>query len=80
MMYRRPIVRPGAALLKALYDECRGDLAQMHFRHQCAQADLVRQLDEVRAELDQVRAAFDELRSISFVRQRAEQELASLHR
>jgi hypothetical protein len=72
MIFRRPLIRLSAAY-KALLDEAKADLAQMHFRHQCRLADLYRELDEVRRELDELKAAVR-------ARQRAESELASLYR
>ena len=59
--------------VRRMFARMRAELDEMASRH-AAEADRLRE------ELNQVRAAFDELRSISFVRQRAEQELASLHR
>ena len=70
MIFRRPLIRLNACY-QALLDEAKADLAQLHFRHQCALADLTRELDEVRAELDELKTA---------VRRRvaAERELAEL--
>ena len=73
MTFRRPIVRPGANAYRSWLDEAKADLAQMHFRHQCAQADLRRELDQVRGELE-------EFRAVIRARQRAEAELAELYR
>ena len=69
----RALVRPGAALFRALYDECRGDLAALSFKHACALADLHRELDACRAELEELRAAV-------LARQNAETELRELYR
>jgi len=76
----RRLLRPHIDAYRAALAECRADLAQMNFRHQCALADLHRELDALRAELEQARAAFDELRSVSLARQRAETEVAELRR
>jgi hypothetical protein len=80
MCRNRALVRPGAALFRALYDECRADLAQrqadlaqLHFKHQCALADLHRKFDACRVELDQ-------LKDVIRRRVAAEQELRELYR
>jgi hypothetical protein len=73
MTYRRRLLRPAAAAYAKALAECRADLAQMNFRHQCALADLHR-------ELDQTRAAFEELKDVVRRRVAAEAELASLRR
>ena len=59
--------------VRQMFGKMREELREMGERHAAEVAAL-------RAELDQVRAAFDELRSVSLARQRAEAELASLHR
>jgi len=74
MMYgRRRLIRPCALTWQALYDECSADISAMHFRHQCAQADLRRELDAVRGELEALKAAVR-------ARQTAQAELDGLYR
>jgi hypothetical protein len=67
----RPLLRPHIDAYRRALDEARGDLSVMNFQHECRLADLLRQLDEVRAELDALKDA---------VRRRvaAERELANL--
>jgi hypothetical protein len=73
MMFRsRPLIRL-AAQYKAMLDECKADLARMHFEHQCRQADLRRELDAVRSELDA-------LKDVVRRRHAVESELAELYR
>jgi hypothetical protein len=67
----RRLLRPHLDAYRAALAECRADLAQMNFRHQCALADLHRELDETRA-------AFEELRRAVRDRIAAEQELSNL--
>jgi len=50
---RRPFVR----LYKALYDECRADLAALDLKHQRALAAPHAELDRCRADLEQLRNA-----------------------
>jgi chromosome segregation ATPase len=47
---------------------------------QCELADLHREFDELRRELDETRALYDELRAVTLARQRADAEVAELHR
>jgi hypothetical protein len=62
-----------AERVHAMFARMRSELAEQHFRHLCAQADLRRELDAARADLDALRDAI--LR-----RQAAEQEVATLRR
>jgi hypothetical protein len=57
-MRRRVLYSPDyvAAFRRAL-QQARADLAEMDFRHRCAQADLRRELEQCRAEFDELRAA-----------------------
>jgi hypothetical protein len=70
-MNARRLLRPHIDAYRAALAECRADLAQMHFQHQCWQADLRRELEEVRAELTKLKA-------VVRARRDAEQELANL--
>jgi hypothetical protein len=67
----RRLLRPHIDAYRAALAECRADLAQMNFRHQCALADLHRELDETRA-------AFEELKAAVRHRVAAERELTNL--
>jgi len=69
----RRLLRPHIDAYRAALAEAKADLSVMNFRHECRIADLLRQLDEVRA-------AFEELRAAVLARQNAEHELAALHR
>jgi len=64
------------ARVRALFARMRADMHAQHFRHLCELSDLRRELDAMRAELEQLR----ELRTVVRARQRAEAELADLHR
>src|SRR5262249_28838566 len=71
---RRLLYSPGyAAGFREALRQAREDLDAMDFRHQCALADLRRELDETRSALNQLKAAV-------LARQHAEAELASLYR
>jgi hypothetical protein len=72
MIFGRPLIRLSAQY-KALLDECRADLAQLHFEHRCRVTDLERELAQVRAE-------FEELKAAVRARQKAQAELDGLYR
>ena len=77
-MANRALVHPDR--VRALFNQMRADLQAMAERHAAAVARLQAKVVALQAEVDGVRAAFDELRSISLARQRAEAEVAELHR
>jgi len=63
-------------MVRQAFARMRDQLAEMHSRHLGEMADLRRELDGLRTELEHLR----ELRDAVVARQRAEHEVAELHR
>jgi hypothetical protein len=59
--------------VRAMFAQMKGELSAQHFRHLCAQADLRKQLDEVRGQ-------FEALRNAVLERERAEANVELLKR
>jgi hypothetical protein len=62
--------------VRAMFNQMRGELAVLNFKHACEMADLRRELEAFKAELDELR----KLRDIVVRRREAEATLADLKR
>jgi hypothetical protein len=74
-MQRRRVLYPPSyvAGFAAALRQAHADLDEMAFRHQCKHADLMRELEQCRAELD-------ELWALVLTRQEADPQLTALYR
>ena len=69
--YRRPLIRPDLLAIAKAYADARAELHAIAFEHRCALADVLHEVEDLRAILRDV---------VTGLRQSADRDIASLRR